>query len=68
MKYGQGFKDREKDFVIKEVCDNEQKKIKSKIKSYGGEIGTNFHDDGLPLEKAVCNIFDNTHWFSMHKK
>ena len=31
-----------------------EKNLKTKIKSYEGEIGTNFHDDEIPKECSNC--------------
>ena len=35
----------------------------SKIKSYDGNVNTNFHSDKIPKEGSWCMSIGNTDWF-----
>ena len=44
------------DFGSKPVYGDDDKYIKSKIKTYSGSVVTNFHNKILTKEKAPCNV------------
>ena len=41
-------------FDSKSVCDDDEKYIKTKIKTYGDSVITNFHSKKIPKEEAPC--------------
>ena len=41
-------------FDSKPVSDNNEKYIKTKIKTYGDSVVKNFHSEKMPKEKAPC--------------
>ena len=44
-------------FESKPVYGDDDKYIKTKIKTYAGSIVTNFHNKKMPKEKAPCKFF-----------